>query len=73
MFGDVVLGIPHEAYEAKIDALKKRVGAKSDVDLTAEQLEELCGMYKDVYKEHNQEFPSDPFLQIKACIKAGFW
>ena len=72
MFGDVVLGIAHEAFEAKMDALKERVGVVNDVDLNASQLEELCGMYLDVYQKQNQEFPTDPFLQLKACIKAVF-
>jgi pyruvate,orthophosphate dikinase len=72
MFGDVVLGIEHEAFEAKLIELKKRVGVENDVDLSAEQLEELCNAYYDVYKDHGKEFPQDPFDQIKACIKAVF-
>jgi pyruvate,orthophosphate dikinase len=72
MFGDVVLGIPHEAFETKMAALKKKVGVKDDVDLSDTQLEELCEEYYEVYKAHGKEFPSDPFDQIKACIKAVF-
>lgn len=72
MFGDVVLGIPHEAYEEKLEALKKKAGVKNDVDLSADQLEELCGLYSKVYDEYKKSFPQDPFDQIQACIKAVF-
>lgn len=72
MFGDVVLGIPHEQYEVKLKALKQKAGVTNDVELSAEQLEELCEAYYEVYKANNQEFPTDPFDQIKACIKAVF-
>lgn len=72
MFGDVVLGIPHEAYEAKMSAIKNKYGVVNDVDLTTEQLEELCDAYYSVYGEYNQKFPDEAFDQIKACIKAVF-
>ena len=72
MFGDVVLGIPHEAFEAKLAALKAKVGVLHDVDLTAGHLEELCQVYQSVYTEHGKEFPQDPMDQLKACIQAVF-
>ena len=72
MFGDVVLGIPHEAYEAKLEALKQKAGVSNDVDLHAGQLEELCESYCKVYEEYGKEFPQDAFDQVKACIKAVF-
>lgn len=72
MFGDVVLGIPHDAFESKMVALKQRVTVVNDVDLTSEQLEELCTSYYQVYKDHDKEFPENAFDQIKACIKAVF-
>jgi len=72
MFGDVVLGIPHEAYEAKLAALKKRVGIENDIDFSEENLEELCDMYYTVYDDYNKEFPQDAYEQVRACIKAVF-
>ena len=72
MFGDVVLGMPHEAFEAKMDQLKAKTGVKSDVEFTADHLKELVEMYKQVYKENNQVFPEDPYDQLRACIKAVF-
>lgn len=72
MFGDVVLGIPHESYEEKMDELKAKLGVKNDVDFTADQLKELVDLYKQVYKDHNITFPEYPFDQLRACIKAVF-
>lgn len=72
MLGDVVLGIPHEAFEAKMDSLKTKYGVKVDTDFTADQLKELVGLYKQVYQEHNETFPLDPYEQLRCCIKAVF-
>ncbi|KAL7557705.1 hypothetical protein ACA910_018500 [Epithemia clementina (nom. ined.)] len=72
MFGDVVLGIPHEAFEDKLESLKNRVGVLDDVDLTAEHLEELCESYYKVYEEYGKVFPQDAKAQVKACIGAVF-
>jgi len=49
MFGDVVLGLPHEAFEEKMDHLKYKTGAVNDVDFTADHFEELAEFYKQVY------------------------
>ena len=72
MFGDVVLGMPHEAFEDKMDQLKDKTGVTNDVDFTAEQLKELIGLYHEVYKANGKEFPEDPYDQLRACIKAVF-
>ena len=72
MFGDVVLGIPHEAFERRLAQLKKTTGKKDDTEFSADDLEVLCEQYKLVYKEHNKEFPEDPYDQLRACIKAVF-
>lgn len=72
MFGDVVLGLPHEDFEAHLKALKAKVGVENDVDLTADQLEELCKSYLKVYEKYDAIFPTDPVEQLKACIKAVF-
>jgi pyruvate,orthophosphate dikinase len=73
MFGDVVMGCGHEHFEHAIEGLKKKVGAKLDTDLTAEQLKELVGLYKAVYKKHvGKPFPTDPFEQLERSINAVF-
>lgn len=72
MFGDVVLGIPHEDFEHKMDQLKVETGIKNDVDFTAEQLQRLVVLYKEVYVSHDVIFPESPYEQLRACIKAVF-
>ena len=72
MYGDVTLGMPHEAFEEKMTSLKKKYGVKNDVEFTADQLKELVDLYKTVYKERNEVFPEDPLDQLRACIKAVF-
>jgi pyruvate,orthophosphate dikinase len=55
MFGDVVMGpttgLTHHDFEVEIVKLKAKYGAKEDTDLTADQLKELCEIYKRVYHE----------------------
>ena len=72
MFGEVVLGIPHEDFEKRFDKVKEEANAKSDVDLTVDELKILCDEYKQVYKEQTQHFPADPYEQLHACVKAVF-
>lgn len=72
MFGDVVLEIPHEAFEAEISVIKQRRGVTYDVELTAEDLKELVEKYKHVYVEHGQKFPLDPWTQLTMGIEAVF-
>jgi pyruvate, orthophosphate dikinase len=72
MFGDVVLGIPHEAFEKRLENLKQETGKQEDIEFTADDLEKLCEEYKKVYEENNLAFPEDPYDQLKACIKAVF-
>jgi pyruvate,orthophosphate dikinase len=73
MFGNVVMGIPHEKFEHELEKKKKEVGAKADVDLSAEDLKDLVKRYKELVKrETGREFPQDPYEQLKMAIKAVF-
>lgn len=72
MFGDVVLGIPHEAFEKELHGLKQSVGVANDMDLSADQLQELCNRYLKVYETYKMKFPHDVYEQIRLCIKAVF-
>ncbi len=73
MFGNVVMGIPHEKFEEILEEKKREVGAKQDVDLTAEDLKDIVKRYKElVKKETGREFPQDPYEQLKMAIKAVF-
>jgi len=77
MFGDVVMGpsstLEHHHFEEALTAIKKKYKAKQDNDLTAEQLEELVGEYKKIYKKHvKEDFPQDPMKQLEYSINAVF-
>ncbi len=73
MFGDVVLGIDHEYFEKAFDKIKSKYGAELDTDVPTEGLKELCNAYKAVVKKHvKQDFPQDPYEQLRLAIEAVF-
>ena len=73
MFSDVVMGVGKKHFEELIDKMKAKKGVVFDVDLTAEDLKELAEQFKEEYKkELNEDFPTDPIVQLKEAIKAVF-
>ncbi len=73
MFGDVVVGVDHEHFEEAFSTLKKKYNAAQDTDVPAEGLQELCDLYKQVYREHHgKPFPQDPLSQLELAIEAVF-
>jgi pyruvate, orthophosphate dikinase len=59
--------------ERIMDELKKQKGCKSDTDLTAEDLENLCAQFKTRIKEVlGEEFPDDAQKQLWGGIEAVF-
>ena len=73
MFGDVVMEVHHEHFEAAFDAIKEKYNTSEDTEVPAEGLVELCEAYKAVYKEHTgNEFPQDPYDQLELAIDAVF-
>jgi pyruvate,orthophosphate dikinase len=73
MFGDVVMGVAHEKFEAEFDRIKAKYGISLDTDLDEQGLRALVTAYKRVYEAQTGEaFPQDPFLQLKKSIEAVF-
>ncbi len=73
MYGDVVLGVPHSAFEEILSAQKKAVGAKVDSELKAEDLEKVCKDYLAMVEERTgKPFPMDPREQLWGAIGAVF-
>ena len=73
MYSDVVMEVGKKYFEALIDEMKERKGVKQDVELTAEDLKELAGLFKAEYKSKiGTDFPSDPKEQLMGAIKAVF-
>ncbi len=73
MFGNVVLGISHEAFEHELDEIKHHRGATVDTELTTEDLQLAVKKFKAVVKkEAGRAFPEDPQEQLKLAIDAVF-
>ncbi|MBX2850179.1 MAG: pyruvate, phosphate dikinase [Phycisphaeraceae bacterium] len=73
MYGDVVMGVDHHAFEAEFDKIKKQQGVTVDTDVDAAGLIKLCEAYKKVIKKHaGQPFPQDAMKQLELGITAVF-
>ena len=73
MFGDVVMGIAHSKFEAELQAVKDEKGVELDTELDLDDLKKVVESYKSLYsRELGQEFPSDPWEQLKLSIDAVF-
>lgn len=73
MFGDVVQEISKEKFDKIFDGQKEKKCVKFDVELTAEDLEEVIRGYKELVKaETGKDFPQDPREQLIEAVKAVF-
>lgn len=73
MYASVVIGLPKEELEAKLRALKSRLRAKDDTNVTAKGWRELVGEYKAHFRSKTgKSFPEDPQEQLWAAIGAVF-
>jgi pyruvate, orthophosphate dikinase len=74
MFGKIVMGIPGEAFDEAFDAAKARKGeGAQDTDLDAENLKQVLGEFRGIYKDHTgSEFPQDPREQLRLAVEAVF-
>ena len=73
MFGNVVLGVKHERFEEALAGLKQARGVKQDVELTAQDLQELIKDYRRIVIEATgADFPDDPMKQLEMAVRAVF-
>ena len=73
MFGDVVLGIRREAFDEHLEAVKTRLGVKTDPDVPADELRQLTQTYKELVSARTgKPFPQEPKEQLRLAIKAVF-
>ena len=79
MYGDVVLGLKPETKEERdpfdelLEGKKDEAGASQDNELSAEDLKDLVGRFKDeIKKRKGIDFPQDPAEQLKGAIVAVF-
>ncbi|MFL5846119.1 MAG: pyruvate, phosphate dikinase, partial [Solirubrobacteraceae bacterium] len=67
MFGNVVMDLPGEKFEAEIKRVKSERGVKLDTELEVDALQELVAAFKALY-----DFPTDPRAQLRAATEAVF-
>ena len=73
MYGEVVDGIDADRFEGALAELKQERGAQQDVDLTADDLRELVGTFKQLYEqEAGSTFPQDAREQLRRAVRAVF-
>jgi pyruvate, orthophosphate dikinase len=73
MYGNVVMEIHKDEFEHVFDGQKKKVKAKLDTDLTADDLQQvIAGYQKLVQKKTGQPFPQDAMIQLAGARDAVF-
>jgi pyruvate,orthophosphate dikinase len=72
MFGRIVLGIEEKLFDDAFEEIKRKYGAKQDVELPVEGLKEVVELFKNIIKENWGEFPQDPWKQLELAIRAVF-
>ncbi|MEA3004212.1 MAG: pyruvate, orthophosphate dikinase [Sphingomonadales bacterium] len=73
MYSDVVLGLPHAAFEEALEIAKEDKGVHLDTELEAEDWRRLTGRYQELVEEHwGKPFPQDVHEQLWGAIGAVF-
>ena len=73
MYGDVVMEVPHGAFEYALESVKQAKGVSEDTDLEAADLDEVIAAYKALYSQHTGgTFPQVPLDQLWGAIDAVF-
>jgi pyruvate, orthophosphate dikinase len=73
MYGEVVDGVDAQRFERALTELKSERGVQQDVELSADDLRELVGTFKEIYREEvGQPFPEDARRQLGRAVKAVF-
>ena len=73
MYGDVVMEVPHAAFEGALTAAKKAKKTELDTGLDAKDLEKLVEEYKKIVQKHTKkDFPQKPLDQLWGAVNAVF-
>jgi pyruvate,orthophosphate dikinase len=73
MYSDVVLGIDSELFEARLEAIREKSGAKDDRHIPESHLKQLIEEYKRIVLEQKgAPFPESPPEQMWGAIAAVF-
>ena len=73
MFGSVVDEVNFDLFEEALAKTRKAAGVEQDYQIPTEALEKLLVEYKAIYKNATgNDFPSDPWIQLRRAIEAVF-
>ncbi len=73
LFGKIALNIGDEHFDERMAAIKHKYNASQDVDLGAEQLQELAAEFLAIIEQHTgKPFPQDPYQQLEISVGAVF-
>jgi len=73
LFGKIALGVADEHFDERMSSVKRKFGARNDLDLSDDQLKELAGEYLGLVQRHTgKPFPQDPYEQLEISIGAVF-
>ena len=73
MFGEVVREVEYKAFDDILEGVKEKKGYELDVEMTAEDWQEVSEGFLAVYeKEIGEPFPEDPMEQLYQAVDAVF-
>ncbi|NLZ53591.1 MAG: pyruvate, phosphate dikinase [Thermoanaerobacteraceae bacterium] len=73
MFGNVVMEVEHDLFEAIIESVKQKKNITLDTEMDAEGWKEVILLYEEKIKEvTGREFPQDPKEQLLMAVEAVF-
>lgn len=71
MFGETVLGVPHEIFETVLDAVKSEHGVGLDIELGAAAMRVTVERFLKATEDHaGTSFPQDPREQLDRAVRA---
>ena len=73
MFSSTAMGLPKQSMEDLLHEMKRELNVKTDPEIPAEKLKELCEQFKAFYKMNKgEDFPQDPWKQLWGAVMAVF-
>ena len=73
LFGNIVLNIGDEEFHIAMEKLKEDRKVTNDLDLTAQDMQELVNIFKNIVQENTgKPLPQDPYQQLYLAIEAVF-
>ncbi|HLM34023.1 MAG TPA: PEP/pyruvate-binding domain-containing protein, partial [Gaiellaceae bacterium] len=73
MYGEVVDNVSAPDFEEALTTLKDTRRVRQDVDLSGDDLRELVGRFKEIYRDGTGgDFPQEPGEQLERAVRAVF-